>query len=673
MSSAPAIPQPSGHGHDGKHDHGSSHDHDHDHGEECCPFHESLSTEQVQRRLIVALYGGAILIAGAIVESTTNANSGLLLQLLSCAIMAFPILKDAFNGLKRRQLSFPSLVALAFCASLSQGDVFTAGLVAFFMIMADQLENRSAIGARLAIENLIRHTPDVVHLQQDGKIVDIDVKDLSIGQTIEIRPGEVLSIDGKITHGQSSVDESSITGESLPVQKDAGEPVYAGTVNLSGLILVQVEKTGDDTTVGKVQKLILKASQAKTVMAGIIEANSGWYTKTIVMLSVITWFFYREQSDALTRAIAILIMGCPCSLVLATPSVMIAAITAAARAGILVKRPQELESLHLIQHVFFDKTGTLTQGQMELTTLETFGELDRAQALTLAASLAKHSNHPHSQGLLAASQKARLELQSVEGFKESHGKGVQAQCQGRDYWLGREEWVLEQVGQTQNSQQRLVLGSTQNGILASFTFQDRVRPEAQQALKELKQLGIQQHTMVTGDHLANAEDLVQREQLNIDDIHARCLPEDKLKHLHQAKSDQRPVATVGDGINDAPLLAAAHVGIAMGAMGSPVAIESSSIALMSSDLSKLPFLFKLSQRTSWLIKVNIGAAVVILLLGLLLSSMGWLSPIFAAVLHNVSALFILFNSAQLVRAPDQGGHSPATRSTTTPSPAQNEA
>ena len=626
------------------------HQHPHD---DCCPFHESLSDRQVQQRLLLALYGGAILLSGSLLKSISPQHGGPWLQLLACAIMAFPILGDAFTGLKRGHLGFPSLVALAFCACLSQGDILTAGLVAFFMIMADQLENRSAIGARLAIESLIRHTPDQVHLVQDGHVVDLPAKDLQRGQIIEVRPGEVLSIDGTVIDGESTLDESSITGESLPVLKGNHASVYAGTINLSGRILVQVTQIGEDTTVGKVKQLILSASQAKTNLAGVIETHAGWYTKAIVMLAAITCFFYRDQSDALTRAIAILIMGCPCSLVLATPSVMIAAITAAARAGILVKHPQELETLHLVSHIFFDKTGTLTKGEMELIQLDTLSNDDRASCLGIAASLAKHSNHPHSQGLWKASQKARLQLFDVSDFSESHGQGIKGNISGETYYLGREEWVQDILNLAlSEAQPRLVLASAAQGRLASFNFQDQVRPETRSALDGLKSIGLQQQILVTGDHLEQAQQLVSSEQLPIDHIYARCLPEDKLARLNEVRQNGHLVAAVGDGINDAPLLAAGHVGIAMGAMGSPVAIESSSIALMGSDLSKLPFLFKLSQRTAWIIKVNIAASIAILLLGLLLSSMGLVSPILAAILHNVSTIFILFNSAQLVRHQD---------------------
>jgi Zn2+/Cd2+-exporting ATPase len=623
----------------------------HGHGsEDCCPFHENLSEKQVHFRLILALYGGVILCAGATSSWMMASSVGSLLLLLACAIMAWPIFSDAGKALYRGRIGFPTLVALAFAACLSQGDLLAAGLVAFFMIMADQLENRSALGARLAVETLIRRTPDRVHLKNAQGFVDFPVAQLQVGQFIEIRPGEVLSVDGQVVEGESTLDESSITGESLPLNKKCGSDVYAGTTNLSGKLLVQVTRTGEDTTVGKVQKLILSASKAKTALSGMIEANASWYTRSIVMLAAITWFFFRDQSDALTRAIAILIMGCPCSLVLATPAVMIAAITAAARSGILVKRPQDLESIHRIRHMFFDKTGTLTFGEMALVRLECLSEVEKAEALSWAASLAKHSNHPHSRGLLKASEKAGVELHDVTHFEEKHGQGLRGHMGKEQIILGREEWVREILTQEhlpQEPQSRLILASLQRGFIASFEFEDKLRPEATTALEELRGLGIQNLSLITGDHASNAQKVAT--QLKFDHVHARCLPKDKLDRLEDSRKAGHLVAAVGDGINDAPVLAAAHVGIAMGAMGSPVAIESSSIALMGSDLSRLPILFRLSRKTDRLIKTNIAVSVAILFIGLLLSSLGIVSPIIAAVLHNLSSLFILFNSAQLVR------------------------
>ena len=625
--------------------------HEHSHGpDECCPFHENLSEKQVHFRLMLALYGGVILLAGTMVSWFWGTSVGSLLQLVACLWMAYPIFSDAYKALARGNIGFPALVALAFAACCSQGDLLTAGLVAFFMIMADQLENRSAFGARLAVEALIRHTPDRVHLWEDSQVRDFPVAQLQVGNFIEVRPGEVLSVDGVVIGGESSVDESSISGESLPLNKSLHSEVFAGTTNISGRMIVRVTRTGTDTTVGKVQKLILSASKAKTVLSGMIEANASWYTRSIVMLAAITWFFFRDHSDALNRAIAILIMGCPCSLVLATPAVMIAAITAAARAGILVKRPQDLESIHRIQHIFFDKTGTITFGTMELVRLECLASLDRAEALSCAASLAHHSNHPHSRGLQKASERAGVSLTSVSRFEEQHGQGLKGELNGDQWMLGREEWIREKfkIPATEGEHQsRLLLASSRLGLVASFVFEDKMRPEAPEALNELKNLGVQKLNMITGDHALNAQTLAS--QLPFDDVHARCLPKDKLQHLQASREKGHLVAAVGDGINDAPVLAAAHVGIAMGAMGSPVAIESSSIALMSSDLSRLPFLFRLSKKTDRLIKTNIGVSIAVLLIGLLLSSLGIVSPILAAVLHNLSSLFILFNSAQLVR------------------------
>lgn len=637
------------------HAHATAHDHAHGHhhhdGEECCPFHEPITEKQVKNRLLVGLYGGVVLVAGWILKGLGLDFSGSALAWVACFLLAGPILGDAISGLKRGHIGFPSLVALAFLACLSQGETITAGLVAFFMILADQLENRSAIGARLAIESLVKSTPDVVHLMKDGQVQDIPLEQLQQHQVIQVRPGELIPIDGKISKGETSLDESSMTGESLPVDKSLNSEVYAGTTNLTGVIEVEALKIGEDTTLGKVKQLILSAASSKTPFTSTVENNAGWYTQAIIMFAALTWIFQSHSDEGLTRAITILIMACPCSLVLATPSVMIASITAAARAGILIRQVVELEHFHKIKHIFFDKTGTLTTGQMELIKLEPFGEHQSIEILQLAGGLASQSNHPHSKGVTRSLDKARLEAKKIEQVQEVHGKGLTGELEGDRVYLGRPDWISAelnlQIHEEHHSEGRLLLASQQKGEIAVLHLEDTIREDAQQSLKALKELGIKKQILVTGDAKGPAEKVAK--QLNLDEVHARMMPADKLAQLEKSRKEGYTTAVVGDGINDAPVLAAGDVGIAMGALGSQVAIESASIALMGSNLDRLPFLHHLSKRTTQTVRINILVGVGILLIGLFLSAMGIVSPVIAAILHNVSAIFILFHSAQLVK------------------------
>jgi len=632
--------------------HAHNHDHSHHHDDEdCCPFHEPITEKEVRNRLLVALYGGVILLAGWLLEVFSHEFSGACLAWFSCFLFAGPILGDAIQGLKRARIGFPALVALAFLACLSQGQTITAGVVAFFMILADQLENRSAIGARLAIESLVKNTPDVVHLIKGGSVTDIPLESLTLNQVIQIKPGELVPIDGKIVKGETSLDESSMTGESLPVDREINSEVYAGTTNLTGVIEVEALKIGEDTTLGKVKQLILSAASSKTPFTSTVENNAGWYTQAIIMFAALTWIFQSQSQEGLNRAITILIMACPCSLVLATPSVMIASITAAARAGILIRQVVELEYFHRIKHIFFDKTGTLTTGQMELVKLIPLSELEIPEILKMAGGLANQSNHPQSKGVSRSLEKARIEADIIEQVQEVHGRGLKGKFKQDDVFLGRPDWISSELKlelpEEHHHEGRLLLASRSKGALAVLQLEDQIRDDAKDSLKRLRELGVEKQILVTGDAKAPAQKVA--DALELDEVNARLMPGDKLARLEKSRKAGTMTAVVGDGINDAPVLAASDVGIAMGALGSQVAIESASIALMGSNLDRLPFLHLLSKRTTQTVRINILVGVSILLIGLFLSAMGIVSPIIAAILHNVSALFILFHSAQLVK------------------------
>lgn len=620
----------------------------------CCPVHEPLTEKQVKGRLNFALISGVLLLAGVISKNFFGQIiSGASLEILACVLLGGPILKDSWSGLKRGHIGFPSLVALAFLACLSQGEYLTAGLVAFFMIMADQLENRTAIGAGKSIEALIRSTPEVIHFRnQNGDTIEKSLSSLKIGDEIFVLPGEMVPVDGTIIEGESSVDESSMTGESLPVDKSISTPVYAGTTNLTGRLHVKVEKLGDDTTLGKVKKLILSAADSKSPLMSVMEKNAGWYTPLVLMFALLTYYFQKGHPDAMNLAISILIMACPCSLVLATPSVMIASITAAARAGILVKNVVELEHFHKVDHIFFDKTGTLTTGQMEVAKMTPLAEMEASEILRLAGSMAQHSNHPASRGVHEAMKKARLKALEFSSVEEFHGKGLSGIHENDTFYLGRIEWVVEQINQpAQKSSARsgshLLFASKQKGLLGEFILEDHLREDSVTSLKGLRKLGIGKLSLLTGDAWEPARKVASA--VGFDQVFAKCLPGDKLKILTESKEKGDRTAVIGDGINDAPVLAAGNVGIAMGALGSQVAIESASITLMTNHLDRLPFLYRLSKSAKQLIWINIIIGLSVILIGLLFIFFFLSNPVAAAILHNLSAFIILFNSARVVK------------------------
>ena len=623
----------------------------------CCPDHEQLSEKQINIRLNIALYSGVLLLTGFIAGQTGNIIAAAIFEFIAGALLIGPIFKDSWKSLKNGRVTFPCLVALAFLACIAKGDFLTAGLVAFFMTLADQLENRTAIGANKAIEELIQATPNIVHKELNGEFSDVPVEQVHINDVIQIRPGENAAFDGILIDGESTFDESSITGESLPVDKTVNSNVFAGTSNLTGLIKIKVLQIGEDTTVGKVKSLILSAASSKSNTMSTIEESAAWYTPAIIMFAAMVYFYNRGSENSLEIAISILIMACPCSLVLATPSVMIASITSAAKAGILIKNAVELEFFHRIKHIFFDKTGTLTVGAMELAHFDIHNSFDKVKVLKIAGSLCRLSNHPVARGVYSSLEKANITPLKISSLEEIHGKGLKGKIENTEYFIGRPEWVCEMTNKElsevkNNNSVRMIIGNREEGIIASFFLEDQLRDDANNCIENLRKNGVDSITLLTGDNWEPARKVGR--ELKLDSIVAKCLPNDKLKQLSNTKEKGNRTAVVGDGINDAPVLAAGDVGIAMGALGSQVAIESASIALMGNSLNRLPFLQTLSKRSQVTIWINIFLSIFVLVSGLLLSVLGYVSPVMAAIIHNFSALLILLNSARLVKLkPDE--------------------
>jgi len=533
-----------------------------------------------------------------------------------------------------------------------------AGIVAFFMLLSELVETRTALGARASIESLIKLTPTKAHLlSEDGSEKEVKVSQLHTNNIIRVRPGDNIPADGEVINGLSSINEATITGESLPVDKVPGMQVFAGTTNLTGMLEIKVTKAGKDTTLGKVQSLIIQAEQTKIPFVRIIEQYIKWYVPTILMITVIFLFFTKNWNQAIT----ILIIACPCSLILATPTAMVAAISASARLGILVKNIADLEVAGRMTAMIFDKTGTLTTGRLYVTKLTPAENVEPADLLNIAASAEQLSKHPAARALQQVAKEANMVLQKCENFEEIPGKGVTAAINGKKVFVGRDTFLKENninmnriADPAMHEEQGFstLYVAKDSTCVGWIGLQDKTRPEAQKAVKELFDIGIKRITMLTGDR----EEVANRVagELGCSDFKAHCLPQDKLSIVEKVKSQGHTVVVVGDGINDAPALAAGDLGIAMGAAGSDVAINSASIALMSDDLKRLPFLVRLSRKTRGIIYWNIGFGVSFILLGIIFSFM--IIPQIAAVLHFLSSLIVVFNSARLVRLGEELQH-----------------
>jgi Cd2+/Zn2+-exporting ATPase len=623
-------------------------------------FQEDFSAEETrgkQLRVSIAmlgtLAGGVLLInsgIGRLFYGPASFNTDVF-AMLGALLLGAPVVIHAIKSLLQGESHMDELAALGIVAAFATQEYVAAGLIGFFMLLSELVETRTALGARASIESLIRLTPVRASLiESDGREREVKVSELQPGDHIRVRPGDNIPADGEVAGGLSSVNEATITGESLPVDKVPGMQVFAGTNNLTGVLDIRVTKAGKDTTLGKVQSLIIQAEQTKIPIMRIIDRYISWYVPTILMIAAIVWVFTRNINQSIT----ILVISCPCALILATPTAMVAAISAAARLGVLVKNVADLEMAGRITAMVFDKTGTVTTGRLYVTRLTPAEGVEPAELLAQAASAEQMSKHPAARALQEVAKEAGLTLPETKDFKETPGKGVTALVGSSRILVGRDSFLKEngieisgiadpRLHEEQGFSTLYVARDSR--CVGWIGLQDKTRPEAQKAIAELMGMGIKRVTMLTGDRSEVANRVAG--ELGCTDYKAHCLPQDKLAIVEQIKKDGHTVVVIGDGINDAPALAAGDLGIAMGAAGSDVAINSASIALMNNDLRRIPFLVRVSRKTRRVIDQNLAFGVAFIILGISLSK--FVPPAAAAFLHFASSLIVVFNSARLVR------------------------
>jgi len=617
---------------------------------------------RVSIALIGTLAGGILLINSGIARLIYGPTSFQTesLAMIAAILLGAPIVLHAIKSLIKKEMHMDELVALAIIAAFTTQKYITAGIVAGFMLLSELIETRTALGARASIESLIKLTPTKANLiDSEGSEREVKVSSLKPGDFIRARPGDNIPADGEVVKGLSSVNEATITGESLPVDKVPGMQVFAGTNNLTGVLDITVTKAGKDTTLGKVQSLIIQAEQTKIPIMRIIDRYVKWYTPTILMIAGIVLFFTHD----IDRAIVILVVSCPCALILATPTAMVAAISASARLGILIKNVADLEIAGKITAMVFDKTGTVTTGRLYVTKLTPAESVEPAELLAAAASAEQMSKHPAARALKEVAKEANLSLPATDNFQETPGKGVTAVVDSAKIYVGRDTFLKENNVDISNVSDpalheeqgfSTLYVAKDSKCMGWIGLQDKTRPEAQHAVKELLDIGIKRVTMLTGDRNEVASRVAA--ELSCTDFKAHCLPQDKLAIVEQIRKDGHTVVVVGDGINDAPALAAGDLGIAMGAAGSDVAINSASIALMSDDLKRLPFLVRLSRKTRGVITQNLGFGILFVILGDTAGAAGWLPAVYAAALHFAGSLIVVFNSARLVRYGEELDH-----------------
>lgn len=568
------------------------------------------------------------------------------------ALAALPVVFDSLTSLKAdgfeaTKYYMDQFVALAVLACFATGQYATGTIVAAILIIGQILEERATLGVEEAIASLTKIARvQARRILTDGTEERIDAAHLQDGDRIRLFPGDTVPADAEIMQGVTTLDQASITGESLPADAIQGDRIYAGTTNLTGAVEAKVLHTGTDTVLGRVTSIVEEAKTSRAPVMRLIDDYTRYYMPLILIITGFVLFFTHD----IQRAISVIIVAMPCAFVLASPSAMVAALAVASRMGVLVKSSRFFEAAREIDTIVFDKTGTLTTGKLKVVSLHPVDGLTEESLLLDAAMLESRSTHPVAKAIGAAATEHGLDVPAVDfPIEEFPGLGVAGGelLAGRSDFLSRRgvEIPHEHVSEAENlSTLHLSRGDR---YLGAIRLSDTLRAESWRTIADLRGLGIEEFVMLTGDHANVAERIAS--EAGITRFRAHCLPEEKLAEVRALKENGHQVLVVGDGVNDAPALAAGHLGVAMGALGSDVAIKTADVALMGNDLRHLAHFVRLSDRTLRIINQNLLWGFVLILVFVVVSSMGLVSPIVAACLHELSAFFVIFNSARLLR------------------------
>ncbi|EGW36630.1 cation-translocating P-type ATPase [Desulfosporosinus sp. OT] len=554
--------------------------------------------------------------------------------------------------IETRKITAGLLIVFALIGTTYVSEYLAGAIVAFMMVAGEFLEDITLDRTRNAVRELVQLSPDEAWVKRNEEYISIPVEEVTVGDRVLVKPGERIPVDGTILSGQAVIDEASITGESLPVEKTAGAKVFAGTINQSGALELQTEKTGNQTTLGKIIKVVYEAQESKGSTQRTADQFAKYFTPVILGICALVWVF----SQDLMRVMSVLVIACPCALVLATPTAVVASIGNAAKRGALIKGGLTLETAGKVTTICLDKTGTLTVGRPQVVEIQPFASYTQEEVLSTAALAEKRSEHPLASAVMNEAKRRKLSIPDPQEFSSVFGRGVHCVYEGTTIEVSNrrrlEQLPDSEVARTfldaQEEKGRTALLVLKNGeVIGGISIADALREQAVQAIKEMRKSGIKRIIMLTGDNEKTARSISQ--QVGITEYKANLFPEEKLEYIRSLQKEGEVVAMVGDGINDAPALTLSDVGIAMGAAGTDVAIESADMALMADDLRMVPFTLGLSRQALKIIKQNIWVfAVCVNIAGITLATSGYLSPIAAAVVHNVASLFVVLNSARML-------------------------
>ena len=599
---------------------------------------------------------GGIFLVLSFILSKTDINLFFDFAWITVIISGLPLLYNAVKKLINNKgiskISSALLISIAMIAAIIIGDLFAAGEVAFIMALGEILEDLTTDRAKKGLKKLISLAPTQGRRIFDGKEELIPASEIKAEDILRILPGETIPVDGVIISGETSIDQSVMTGESLPVDKVVGDEVFCGTINRFGAIDIRAVKVGEDSSLQKLIRMVKDAEDKKAPMARVADKAASWLVPAALLIAVITGLITRD----ITRAVTVLVVFCPCALVLATPTAIMAAIGQATKRGVVIKSGEALEKMGKVDTVAFDKTGTLTYGKLEVSDVVLSDEsLSIDYVLSLAASAEAKSEHPLARAIVDFAESKGVKINESDDFKMTAGRGISAIVEQRKVLCGNIEFLksngtriseanIKSAEELKSEGKACVLISVDGTLSGIIALCDVLRPKAKEMVEQLSKLNTDA-VLLTGDSRLAADYFAA--QVGIIDIKAELLPEQKVESINELQNKGKNVCMIGDGVNDAPALKTASVGIAMGGMGSDIAVEAADITLISDDISNIPYLKRLSNATVKTIKFSITLSMVINILAVLLSVLGLLNPTTGALVHNAGSCFVVLIAALL--------------------------
>ena len=566
-------------------------------------------------------------------------------------ISGIPMLLLALTRLIREKwISSALLIAIAMVASLLIGEIFAAGEVAWIMALGALLEDWTVERAKKGLRNLINLTPQTGRRIVDGKEEMISVDEIKIGDTLRILPGESVPVDGEIINGTSSLDQSIMTGESLPIDKDVGDEVFCGTMNLYGAIDIKATSLGENSSLQKLIDLVKAADEKQAPTQRIADKWATWLVPVALIIAIAAWLI----TGNIERGVTVLVVFCPCALILATPTAIMAAIGQATKYGVLIKSGEALETLGGLNTLVFDKTGTLTYGNLAVSDIISLkDDLDEMDVLNIVASCEKLSEHPLAKAIVDKAKEAEIDIEEPQDFKMVPGKGVSCKNSYGQVYAGNSKFLSEnnidfnvdaELNQLKHEGKASIIVALNDGVVGLIGLSDVIREDSKNMIENLHDLGTET-ILLTGDNTETANYFAS--QVGIGKVYGNLLPQEKLDWIEKLKSEGKKVCMIGDGVNDAPALKTADVSVAMGSVGSDVAIEAADIALLGDDIGKIPYLKKLSNSTLFTIKANIIISMTINAVAIVCSVLGLLNPVTGAIVHNAGSCLVVLNAALL--------------------------